>query len=321
MNNLALKTSFLFRRELWENKGGALWTPAAIAAAAIILILLSLTFGLDEFSRHVATAVEWTDRVNGSSGDEATQRIDFSRGELVASDEDLDWILWGSQIIAALNPTLHGIAIGFELVALVVAFFYLLGGLFNDRKDRTILFWKSLPFSETHAVLVKLLFAALFIPGVALLAALVVQIFFTGATVALIANTTTFGFADVIGDASLLWIFLSHLLLVLVFTVKNLPLYSWLMFSSAVSRKSPFLTAILPPLIIVTLEGLILGTDYAASFIDGLLIDVDVGEGQSTESLLRSLAIITRLQWIKILAVSVPLIVATIWLRNRKFEL
>lgn len=320
MSNLVLKSSYLFRRELWENKGGAVWTPLALAGAAILLIILSLVFGIDDFSRHLNQVVDWGS-LQGS--DETTRRVDFARGELVATDEDLDWILWGSQMVAVLVPTLHSIAVVFELVAVVVVFFYLLGTLFNDRKDRTILFWKSLPFSETHAVLIKLVFAAFFIPGVALLAALVVQLFFTGATVSVVASTTAFSAADILGDISLVQIFLGHLLLVFVISIKNLPLYAWLMFSSAFSRKSPFLTAILPPLIIITLEGLVFGSDYAASFIDSLIVDVDAGEGakESTASLLRSLVTISPLQLAQIIGVSAPLIAATIWLRNRRFEL
>jgi ABC-2 type transport system permease protein len=321
MNNLASQTSFLFRRELWENKGGAVWTPVALATAAIALILLSLVFGVDDFSRHLSIVVEWSGQA-GADGEE-TRRIDFSRGELVAADEDLDWTLWGSQIIGVLTPTLHSIAVGFELVAFVVVVFYLLGGLYNDRKDRTILFWKSLPFSETHGVLVKLLFAAFFIPLVALLAVLAVQVFFTGATVFLITNTTSFSAADILGNVSLISVFVGHLLLVLVVTIKNLPLYAWLMFASAISRKSPFLTAILPPMIIVTLEGLIFGSDYAATFLHSFALDTGIAmtNEESTASLLRSLVMITPLQLAKIAVVSVPLLYATIWLRNNRFEI
>lgn len=321
MNNLALKTSYLFRRELWENKGGAIWTPAALAVAAIALITLSLTLGLDDVSRHLSIIVEWSGQ--GDAADQETRRIDFSRGELVAADEDLDWTLWGSQIIGVVTPTLHGIALGFELVAFVVAFFYLLGGLYNDRKDRTILYWKSLPFSETQGVLVKLLFAAFFIPLMALLAALAVQLFFTGATVFIITSTTSFAAADILGNVGLISVFLGHLLLVLVITIKNLPLYTWLMFSSAFSRKSPFLTAILPPIIIVTLEGLIFGTDYAATFLNSFIFDMGLAmaEDEPTGTILTSLAVITPLQLGKIALVSIPLIYATIWLRNNRFEI
>ncbi|MCW8196061.1 hypothetical protein F6455_14810 [Proteobacteria bacterium 005FR1] len=317
MNSLVLKSKFLFRRELWENKGIAVWTPVALAGAAILLILLSLLFGIDDFSRHLNQVVDWG---NLQRTEETTQRIDFGRGEMVASEEDLDWILWGSQMLLVLIPTLHGIAVAFEVVAVIVIAFYLTGTLFNDRKDRTILFWKSLPFSETHAVLVKLAFAALFIPAVGLLAALAVQLFFAGATVSVIANTTAFGPAEILSEISLPQIFLGHVLLVFIVSIKNLPLYSWLMFSSALSRKQPVLTAILPPLVVVVLEGLIFGTDYAASFIDSI-VGVEEREGASTESLLRSLVEITPLQVGKIVAVTVPLIAATIWLRNRRFEL
>ena len=51
---------------------------------------------------------------------------------------------------------------------------YLLGCLFSDRKDKSVLFWKSLPVSETRVVLTKLAYGALLGPALFLLASLVV---------------------------------------------------------------------------------------------------------------------------------------------------
>ncbi|MBO7941747.1 DUF4135 domain-containing protein, partial [Streptomyces sp. S9] len=50
------------------------------------------------------------------------------------------------------------------LVFVFVVFFYALGSLYDERKDRSILFWKSLPISDTQAVLSKLAWALLLAP-------------------------------------------------------------------------------------------------------------------------------------------------------------
>lgn len=325
MTQTLTKTNYLFRRELWEHRGGVIWTPAVIAAFAIALIVLSLAFGLgDEFNRHLNQVVEWTGGKDSGSPQEPTQRIDFSRAEIVvANEENLDWELWGAHVIAVLTPTLHSIAIGFEFVALIVSFFYLLGGLFNDRKDRTILFWKSLPFSETQSVLVKLAFAMVAIPLIAVAISMVVQLFFAGATVFVIAYNTEFSLAEILADVNVVPVFLTHLLVVFVFAIKNIPLFSWLLFCSAISKRSPFLTAVLPPLAIAALERLFLGTSYFLDFASSLATGVQynfLGE-DSTTSILRSLLTINPTQLLKIVVVAVPLLWGTIWLRNNRYEL
>jgi|SRR5690606_31159118 len=317
----ASQISFLFKRELWEHKGSVLWAPLGIAAAAVLLMLLSLSLGVDDFSRHLDQIVELTggQRVGG---DEPTQRIDFSRGEIVAAAEDLDWVLWGSQFIGIVEPTLHGIAIAFELLALIVSVFYLLAALFNDRKDRTVLFWKSLPFSETESVIIKLVVATLVIPAIALLAALLVQLVFAASTVVLLLKATDFSFSQLMAEINVLPVFFFHVGLSLVFAVKNLPLFSWFLFASAFSRKSPFLVAILPPLVIITLESMFFGSDYFADFIGSFF----AGERFSFEDLnqdapLAALLVIEPLQLLRIAVVSLPLIGASIWLRNNRFEI
>lgn len=324
MTQMLTKTGYLFRRELWENRSGVIWTPVVIAAGTIAVILLGLTFGLaDDFNRHLDQVVEWTGGQRLGASDEQTQRIDFSQGEIVpANGEDLDWLLWGSHLMGLLTPTLHSIAVGFEFVALMVAFFYLLGGLFNDRKDRTILFWKSLPFSEAHSIAVKLVFASLLIPIVALVVSLVVQLFFASTTVFLIANNTDFSLSEILSDVSVIPVFLTHLLLVLVFAVKNLPIFAWLLFCSAVSKRSPFLTAILPPIVIAALERMVFGTSYFMDFLASLSAGVEYNFGEEyTGSVLRALLTITPMQMVKIIAVSAPLLGATVWLRNHRYEL
>lgn len=323
MSATLTKTNYLFRRELWENRGGVIWTPVSIAAVSILLILLSLALGLDDFGRQVGDAMEWANR-SDANGDQKTLVIDFSGGRIVvAEDQDLDQTLWGSRLLEIFDPSMHSIAVAFELVAYVVTFFYLLGGLFNDRKDRTILFWKSLPFSETQGVLVKLAVAALLIPLLALLAALAVQLVFGTAMMTVIARNSELGFGEIFSQVNMLSVFFGHLLLILVLAIKNLPLFSWLMFASAFSRRSPFLTAIIPPVAIIALEAMIFGSSHFADFISSFSFQ---GSFEFAPDILSSgnlaqLLVITPLQLAKIAVVSIPLIAGAIWLRNNRYEI
>ena len=55
--------------------------------------------------------------------------------------------------------SLLGIVVG------IVVFFYCLGSLYDDRRDRSILFWKSLPISDRDTVFSKVISAAIVAPG------------------------------------------------------------------------------------------------------------------------------------------------------------
>src|SRR5688500_3753928 len=54
------------------------------------------------------------------------------------------------------------------LTTLIIAFFYGLDALHGERRDRSILFWKSLPVSDRTPVLSKVLVMMAVLPGIAL---------------------------------------------------------------------------------------------------------------------------------------------------------
>src|SRR5262249_34417013 len=61
------------------------------------------------------------------------------------------------------------------LTAMLVAAFYCLDALHGERRDRSILFWKSLPVSDRTTVLSKLIVPALILPAIAFALTVVVQ--------------------------------------------------------------------------------------------------------------------------------------------------
>ena len=77
-------------------------------------------------------------------------------------------------------PTLSLAAYNLACFAAIVsagaaAAFHCLGALYDERRDRSLLFWRSLPVSDTTAVLAKLTVAVAVAPLVALLVAAVAQ--------------------------------------------------------------------------------------------------------------------------------------------------
>ena len=147
-------------------------------------------------------------------------------------------------------------------VAFIVGVFYCLDALYGERRDRSILFWKSLPVSDTTAVISKLLIPLLILPLVSCIIAVAAQF------VVLLVSSAVFA-GGVVSIASL-WsqtsfirvpaIWLYHLM-----TVHGLwyaPLYAWLLLVSAWAPRAPFLWAFLPPFVIYGVEKIAFNTSY-----------------------------------------------------------
>ena len=65
---------------------------------------------------------------------------------------------------AALSFTMVGLAVSFIIAMWILTIFYALDALYAERKDRSILFWRSIPVTDFETVLSKLLTALLVIP-------------------------------------------------------------------------------------------------------------------------------------------------------------
>jgi ABC-2 type transport system permease protein len=133
------------------------------------------------------------------------------------------------------------------IIAAFVIPFLLLGSLFDERQDRSILFWKSMPVSDRKTVLSKLVANAGGTLAIALAFGLVVHLV-TLIITSIVAGRFGFtGISDLwhiptIASAWINWILLAALYLLWV-----LPVYAWLMLVSAASPRAPFLFAFLIP--------------------------------------------------------------------------
>ena len=152
------------------------------------------------------------------------------------------------------------------LTATIVAFFYCLGALNNERRDRSILFWKSLPVSDTTTVLSKAFIPFVVLPLVALAVALATQLIMLllGSAI-LLANGM---------QPAILWDHwpLPHMLVVMLYVVVinvlwSAPIYGWLLMVSSWARRMPFLWAVLPWLGLAVFEKIAVDTNYVGSFL------------------------------------------------------
>jgi len=161
--------------------------------------------------------------------------------------------------------------------ALIVSAFYCLDALYGERRDRSILFWKSLPVSDVTAVVSKLAIPILILP--------LVSFFITVATQLLTLVISSVIFAGSGADLGKLWtevslfrvpaIWLYHL--VTVHGLWYAPLYCWLLLVSAWAPRAPFLWAFLPPFVIYGVEKIAFNTSYFLSMLQYRLMGTGTG--------------------------------------------
>jgi ABC-2 type transport system permease protein len=158
------------------------------------------------------------------------------------------------------------VAVAVIVTSSVVVVFYCLGALHNERRDRTILFWKSLPVSDATTVLAKAAIPLVVTPVVLFAVIFVTHLLMLPIT-ALVAYANGFDFAFVWQHAHIadMWRMLAEGLPYLALWYA--PLYAWLFLVSAWARHAPYLWAIVPPVALALLERLSLGTHYVWSWL------------------------------------------------------
>ena len=216
------------RRELWENRAIYL---APLATAGIVLVGLAL--GLAALPSRMQTALTL---------DPAAQRAAIEQPFIIA-------------------------AIVLMAADLLVSIFYCLDALYGERRDRSILFWKSLPVSDTTAVLAKATIPILVLPFVTFAVTVATQtVMLLADTAVLVVNgvDTSALWADV-SVVDLSWINFGHL--VAFHGIWYAPLYAWLLLVSAWAPRLPLLWAVLPPAALLVVERIAFGSSQLAHLL------------------------------------------------------
>jgi len=165
----------------------------------------------------------------------------------------------GQQIAASMQMQLASVAVFLNVVMLLVVIFYLLDCLYAERKDRSILFWKSLPVSDLTVVGSKLLTATVVIPLVTAIVflATAIGIYLIIGTLALFAGS---GAVLAAGPGAILDTMTAALYGVIVQSLWYQPLYGWLLLVSAWAKRTVLLWAVLPLFAVTALERMVFGT-------------------------------------------------------------
>jgi ABC-2 type transport system permease protein len=137
--------------------------------------------------------------------------------------------------------------------------------LYTERKDRSILFWKSMPVSDRLTVLSKLLVVMVIVPlGIYLISG-VTTLLSSGIYVVRAWQDHT---GDTYWDAAT-WLRIQGISLVAVVAgvLWYAPVTAFLMLASAWARRNVWLWVLLPPVVLIMLERIALGTNYVMNVV------------------------------------------------------
>lgn len=220
-----------FRRELIEHRRSVIYTPIIIAALVFVMVLVG-SFGNGVF------------------------KVDNHALHINAFKQ-----MYEEQGPAMLHVAHQGWMFGFyslmHIALAIVSVAYALGCLFDERRDRSTLFWRSLPIRDWETVAVKAAFLLIFIPISYMLTLMILQI----AIALLLAvlcmvhglSATELIFSSMPFFRAQAWQFSSQW----ITSLWLLPIFAWFMLCSGYCKSRPFLTAILLPGIVLSIFGAI----------------------------------------------------------------
>lgn len=229
------KFSWLIRRELWEWRSIYI-LPAAIGATLILTLIYVAISGHSAIPLDALDTRKWGD-----------QHADLTPEKI--------------NVFASL--ALVAIAAVFAFALSGMRFFYSTDSLYAERRERSILFLKSLPISDSETVLSKLVVALIVMPLVALAAVIVTQVAVFAIVTMKLASVGTLAShlwqPSVWGDA---FLFIGYAIVAGV--IWYLPVVAYYLLISASVPRSPLIIAIALPIGVQLVETIVMGSHRIA---------------------------------------------------------
>ena len=226
----------LIRREVWEHRSIFI-TPAAIAVIVTLGTMATLMFA-GGFADHLNVAIFGASNLAGDAE---------RKGVLTAYFMGFSWL--------------------FLFAVAILMVFYSLDCLYAERKDKSILFWRSLPITDAETVISKLLTTIVVIPlvTVAVIALThLVNLVFIGIWVSMKggdAGHLVWGAAPLFDNWG------AALIVTLGGAIWMSPFIGWFMLVSALTKRLPFLMAFMPLVVIPLVEFIFLRTSVFADAV------------------------------------------------------
>lgn len=331
MNKKLIMTQF--KREIWENKVSFIYTP--IFVTLLILVIAScaalyskgvingngMHFNFSSNNEHqeagaIVDAQPPQSQLHGPDDKQARQHFDIQT--VVSKDPSV----FNGMVMGIMYANCALLYLVFSIVMSA----YSLRCLFDDRKNKDILFWRSMPVSETVNVLVKVGMVLLVIPLIMLALNVIITL------LVFLAGLILFGvkgipFSDLISSVvhgGSLYIPFQIFYELLFSLLMSLPIIGFAFFSSAYAKKTPFFIFASPALL--ALLDKILNSLFG---IDIGVIDLFAFYGRALAA--TSAAFTLREAFVFQANMIIPLIVCivigslffagSIWLRNNRYEI
>ncbi|MEA2328488.1 MAG: type transport system permease protein [Thermoanaerobaculia bacterium] len=194
------------RRELWENR--SIYAAPVVTACIMLFGFLVSTITLQHRMR-IALAIS-----PGKLRDAITMPYNMAAGLILAT-------------------------------AFLVGVFYCLDALYGERRDRSILFWKSLPVSDRTTVLAKAAIPLVVLPLFSYVLILLTQL------IILIVNTIVLlgspaHLSELYKNVTFFQSAIALLYGVIVIVLWHAPVYCWLLLVSGWAKRATFLWAVMP---------------------------------------------------------------------------
>ncbi len=174
---------------------------------------------------------------------------------------------------ATIEQPYDAAAIILLLTAFLVGIFYCLDALHGERRDRSILFWKSLPVSDLTSVLSKLLLPLAILPLITFAAIEMTQlVILLITTVVLLPSGLA---ATTFTHLPFFQLLVIQLYGIITSVLWSVPIYGWLLLVSSWARRATFLWAALPWLAICIVEKLAFNTAHFAQLLGSRLFGND----------------------------------------------
>jgi len=151
-------------------------------------------------------------------------------------------------------------------VMMLVSIFYALACLYNERQDESVLFWRSLPISDAMTMASKLLIALVLIPAIIIVCHVILAFMFVG------LESTSYMIESIVASVVNVSTMTAWALL---------PAVAWCMLCSEIANKTPFLLAVIAPIMAMTVNKLFLDNP-----INDIILDRFFDKGQDSIMLL-----------------------------------
>ncbi|MBV1906663.1 MAG: hypothetical protein KUG75_11340 [Pseudomonadales bacterium] len=243
--------SSLIRREFQEHKVAFIWLPWSACCILIIFLLIAISSG----SGKIFISGQSVSGPDQHSYSYETEGSSLGTALILRALGSLDSLSTVDK--AQTFYQFHHIPrVLFQFIFIAIACYYLTNTLYDERADRSIFFWKSMPVSDWQSIQSKLICALLIVPAICFCCMVIFHLVF----LTVISSLGIFHSIPV----SRLWQNLqlvsgwSHTIISFLFSIIwMLPLYGWLILVSSWTTRSPMLISVLVPGITVLFESMV----------------------------------------------------------------